>query len=348
MNIIRKSLIILVMGIISLSLMSKNVYAHYDTAYWNEGAKAQVRAGWMNRLPDNKKVSELSLPGTHDSMAWKSNLLGADITRTQTMTLEDQLISGIRVLDIRVKYNYGKSFDCHHGIVYLGYNFDDVLKTISNFLKNNPTESVFMRFSQESSNATDREMETLFYDYYSKYKDIFYTGNSENPTLGEIRGKLVLVSNVLSLNKYGINYRNIDKQDDYHVNTNWDLYSKWEKVKNHIEKSNNRTENNKIYMNYLSASGGSFPYFVASGHSSPGTSADRLSTGLTEPGFWYAYSDFPRGNWFGVFATIYFEGTNTLTADYLNNKKISYSGMVMADFPGRRLINNIIDCNFRN
>lgn len=341
-----KKIIILVATFMSFFL-STNVSAHYDTAYWNEGTRAQTRSGWMDWLPNDRRVSELTLPGTHDSMAWRPNLPGADITRTQTMNLYDQLMSGIRVLDIRVKYDNGTSFPVHHGVVYLGADFGDVLETIKKFLASNPTEAVFMRFSQEASSASDSEMQRLFVKYYKKYQDIFYKGGSQNPTVGEIRGKLVFISNVLSLNNYGLNYRDIDKQDDYYLSTNWDLYGKWEKVKKQINRSNSKTYTNQIYMNYLSGSGGSFPYFVASGHVSPGTGADRLATGLTEPGFWYQYPDFPRGSWFLVFATIYFEGTNTLTADYLENNKISRGGMIMADFPGERLINNIIACNLR-
>lgn len=341
-----KSFISLLIIFCLISSVTVNVSAHYDTAYWNEGKRAQTRSGWMDWLPNDRKLSELSLPGTHDSMAWRSNLVGADITRTQTTNLYEQLISGIRAIDIRVKCE-GNSFPTHHGIVYLGEDFGDVLKTIRTFLTENPTEAVFMRFSQEASSASDLEMKRVFDIYYKEYGDIFYKGSSQNPTVGEVRGKLVFLSNVLSLNGYGINYRNIYTQDDYHLNTNWDLYSKWEKIKVHLNTSDDLSDRDVIYMNYLSGSGGSFPYFVASGHVSPGTGAARLATGLTEPGFRHSYPDFPRVNWFGVFATIAFEGTNTLTADYLNKHKISRSGIVMADFPGERLINAIIDCNLR-
>lgn len=327
--------------------ISTSALAHYDTAYWSEIDRTQTRSGWMDWLPNNMRISDVSLPGTHDSMTGTVNLIGNDIARTQSMSLHDQLMSGIRVIDIRAKYDNGKSFPIHHGIVYLGVDLEDVLKTVKDFLKNNPTEAVFMRFSQEQSNASDDEMHQLFYQYYAKYKDIFYQGKSQNPTIGEVRGKLVLLSDVLSLNQYGISYRSIDKQDSYHLNTNWDLYSKWEKIKNQVNRSNQSNNSNTIYMNYLSGSGGSFPYFVASGHSSPGTGANRLVTGLVEPFYKDSYMDFPRGAWFDVFATIYFEGTNTLTADYLNNNNIALSGMVMADFPGERLINNIIECNLR-
>lgn len=300
----------------------------------------------MSDLDDAMTLSQLSLPGTHDSMAHKSNLLGLDITRTQTMDLWTQLTSGIRVLDIRLYYEPdGQTFTIHHGLVDVGYDLDDVLTTVQRFLQENPSEVVLMRLKQEQSSASDAQMKERFDTYYNRYLNLFYCGGKENPTVGEMRGTCVILSDVWSLNQYGINYRTINVQDSYNLTTNWDLYSKWEKIKAQVNLTN-QSDGSGIYMNYLSGSGGSFPYFVASGHSSPGTGAQRLVTGLTEPWFHNYYPDFPRGAWFGRFATIYFEGMNTLTADYLTQQNIQRCGIVMADFPGERLINAIIDCNF--
>ena len=124
------------------------------------------------------------------------------------------------------------------------------------------------------------------------------------------------------------------------------LYQKWEDVKSQIEYSNTKSEND-ITLNYLSGSGGVAPFFVASGHISPSTYSSRLSTGLTEPGFISSYPDFPRTGRWGIFATISFEGTNTLVADYLKKQQVSHAGIVVADFPGERLIDGIIQCNYR-
>ena len=343
----KKKILAILAVIFVASIFTCTVSAHYDTAYWHEERKTQTRSGWMDWIPDNRKVSELSLPGTHDTMAYASNLFGGDITRTQTMNLRQQLDSGIRVLDIRLKYTSESQLDNYHGIVYLGTQFEDVLRPVKDFLASNPTEAVFIRVKQENSSVSDTQMKKAFDYYYNRYKNIFYTGGQTNPTFGQLRGKIVLLSDVASLHSYGIPYRSMNIQDSYSLSTNWDLYSKWEKIKSQLVNSNNRNNTNQIYANYLSASGGSFPYFVASGHSSPGTSAPRLSTALTHPGFAGYYPDFPRDNRFLWFATIYFEGTNTLTANYLNNNNVKYAGIVMADFPGERLINAIIQCNRR-
>ncbi|WP_424577992.1 RICIN domain-containing protein [Bacillus cereus] len=146
----------------------------------------------------------------------------------------------------------------------------------------------------------------------------------------------------------GLNYpHDFNIQDDYHLSTNWDLYDKWSKVKKQLNEANTSyNRGSKIkFINYLSGSGGSFPYFVASGHSSPGTSAPRLATGLTTPGWSNSYLDFPRVACFIGICTIAFEGTNILTTDYIENNNLKYTGIIVADFPGQALINNVIKTN---
>lgn len=328
------------------------VYAHYDRAFWYEEqvttAHIEQYRDWMITIPNSRFLSEIAIPGTHDSMAHSASLPFRSIVRTQTMNLEQQLESGIRYLDIRLAYKVDH-FELYHGSVSLGYRFEDVLNTVQKYLKNYPTETVLMRIKQENTHASDAEMFTLFERYYEKYASLFWdpytSSNGYNPTMGEIRGKVVLLPDVLSI-EHGINYRYLEIQDKYNLGTNWDLYSKWEAIKSHINVAN-ASGRDFIFMNYLSGSGGAYPYFVASGHTKPSTRGSRLSTGLTEPGFRNYYPDFPRTARLGIFATISFEGTNTLTADYLKKNKIRKPGIVVADFPGERLIDEIIQCNYR-
>ncbi|MCK4023372.1 phosphatidylinositol-specific phospholipase C [Streptococcus suis] len=348
----KKKITALLLGLMMVFGVSTNVYAHYDRAYWHEEKETtpyiEQYVDWMITIPDDRRLSDLSLPGTHDTMAYNGNIAFGNIARTQTMNLEQQLNSGIRYLDIRLAHR-GNYFQLHHGAVDLGYNFDDVLQTVISFLESHPTETVLMRIKQEHTGENDRRMLELFTKYYEKYKESFWdrekSENPYNPRLSEFRGKILILSDVYSIYQ-GINYREVIKQDEYHLGSNWDLYRKWESVKSQIEKSDKEYPD-RIMMNYLSGSGGAYPYFVASGYINPDTYASRLSTGLTEPGFKNYYPDFPRTGRFGVFATISFEGTNTLTADYLRSQGIKRAGIVAADFPGERLIDEIIQCNYR-
>lgn len=343
-----KKFLALFIAAASLAATTVSAYAHYDTAYWSDGNRSTTNTNWMQYVADSKKFSELSIPGTHDSMSYgKIPLASNDIVRNQSIDLYEQLMSGIRFIDIRVHYESPTYLTCYHGPIYLGSDFDEVLSTVQKFLSKYPTETVYMRLKQEQSSASDLEMLTVFNHYYNKYPDLFYKGGNENPTLKETRGKIFLIADVLSLETYGMSYRSLEQQDAYHLNTNWDLYSKWEKIKAQLEKSSANPARHGT-INFLSGSGGSMPYFVASGHSSPQTGAPRLATGYTHPGFWWQYPDFPRDSWFLGIASIYFEGTNTLTADWISKNRPSYVGIVAADFPGERLINEIIACNRRS
>jgi 1-phosphatidylinositol phosphodiesterase len=123
--------------------------------------------------------------------------------------------------------------------------------------------------------------------YYDSNPDLFWHPKTEEQVkLGDVRGKIVLLDNFSSSTKYGMNYEDwsqFNVQDDYKFTSNWDLYGKWEEVKQQIQNADvsKRAGEHVFFINYLSASYGTFPFFVSSGHISPGTGAHRLSTGLT-------------------------------------------------------------------
>lgn len=343
-----KSISIL-LALTSVITFSAPSFANENDAYWHETKAVREDnkfSDWMGSVDGNKRVSELSIPGTHDSLAY-GKMPVPNIAKTQTMDLIQQLNSGIRYFDVRVAHE-GDHFQLYHGSIRLGSNLSGVLTTFGEFLKDHPTETVLMRFKQEHTHANDEQMRELFNKYMEEFGDLFWnpdeSSDRDNPTLDELRGKICLISDVLSITN-GINYRNLDIQDNYHLRTNWQLYDKWNDVKNQINRANSDSDN-AIVLNYLSGSGGSFPYFVASGKSSSGTYAPRLLTGLTEPGFRRRYPDFPRVGRWGIFASIAFEGTNELSANYILNNNIRHTGIVAADFPGEKLINSIINLNY--
>lgn len=328
--------LVLVLGCVPMA------FAAGDTAYWHESKAAGSQKNWMGSIGDEVRISDLSIPGTHDTMAYAGGLIIKDIVRTQTMTLEQQLNSGIRFVDIRVAYKNTR-FELYHGSISLGFRLETVLDTMAAFLKANPTETILMRFKQENTSASDAHMKALFDKYYEKYADLFFDYKGGIPTLGEVRGKVLILSDVLSITQ-GINYRTLVTQDDYNLTTNWDLYSKWEKVRGHLNSASRG--GGAIYLNYLSGSGGSFPYFVASGKSSSGTNAGQLATGLVVNRSSTKYPDFPRQKLLGSLYAINFEGTNKLTMNYISDNSLKHVGIIAADFPGEGLIRAVINANY--
>lgn len=327
------------------SAFAMQVSAHTHTGYLHNTSIPYRNNDWMKFVPGDMQIRTLSLPGTHDSMAH----YGGDMVQTQSLPLPIQLSAGIRALDLRLRH-INNRFAIHHGIVYQHASFGDALNILRAFLKSSPSETVLVRVKEEHTpSGNTQTFNETFLDYYSEYQDIIWKGGSDNPTLNEVRGKVVFLQD-FSGPRFGIDYDSFDIQDRYQLGSNWDLYGKWEAVEDHLWKA---AASGKSSISYLSGSGGSFPYFVASGHSSPGTSAPRLATGLTTPGWSHMFPDFPRVDCFIGICTIAFEGTNVLTTRHLEwllsldygINSFNYVGIVYADFPGQGLIDNTIKFN---
>lgn len=324
-----------------LFLLVKFCSAHWDGAYFRNPDDGFVTLNtWMTTIPNSTLITEIA----HDSAAWGS---GNDILYTQCLNFDEQLRYGIRFFDIRIRH-YRNGFPLHHGVFYLNQNFGDFLRAVDNFLKLNPTEMVLFRLKEDHKAEQNNRsiIETL--DSYLIKSNRYLKVLSSNITMGQARGRFIIMSDG-RFNSRGIQYGSARIQDSYHLTTNWNLHRKWEKVKSHLKAARNG-QKTIFFINYLSGSGGCFPFFVASGHIISGTSAPKLATGLTTPAWRHSFPDFPRANCFIGICSIVFEGTNILARDnikYFNNRKgLRSAGIIVADFPGKDLILETIRSNF--
>jgi 1-phosphatidylinositol phosphodiesterase len=294
--------------------------------------------------------------GTHDTGATR----GGDAVATQVLSIPAQLNLGVRVLDLRLKHQKN-SLDIYHGFVSQNLTGRNAVGQVVAFLKANPTETVLIRMKEEDRGArnTNSFEEAFVEQIFTPYQGTIWTGGGM-PTLGQVRGKIVILQG-FSGRSFGLNYSGADIQDEYTVKTNWDLYDKWLKVKGQLDRADGSgSGKGRLFMNYLSASGGSFPYFVVSGKSSPATGAPRLSTGFTTPGWKNKYPDFPRVNCLVGICTIAFEGTNALSVQHIGDltrqheaqakvKKAAaprtFVGILMTDFPGPLLMDTVTRLN---
>ncbi|HUO06389.1 MAG TPA: phosphatidylinositol-specific phospholipase C [Candidatus Binataceae bacterium] len=143
----------------------------------------------MGALDAGRRLTELSIPGTHDAGARYELLAGT--TKCQTLTIAEQLAIGIRYLDIRCRHKRD-AFDIHHGPVFQKLTFDDVVADCRNFLKHNPTECVVMSVKEEYLPANNtRSFEQTFEAYVAKCPDDWHL-TAAIPTLREASGKIVL------------------------------------------------------------------------------------------------------------------------------------------------------------
>src|SRR5690242_10710610 len=103
---------------------------------------------WMSGLDDARLLSELSIPGSHDSGALFEPIAG--LSKNQDLTIAEQLAAGVRYLDIRCR-NIEDRFYIFHGSVDQHQGFDQVLATIYAFLDAHPGEAVIASVMQEST-----------------------------------------------------------------------------------------------------------------------------------------------------------------------------------------------------
>jgi 1-phosphatidylinositol phosphodiesterase len=151
---------------------------------------AYSNSNWMGAISDQTSLSALSIPGTHDSGARYESINST--AKTQELTISEQLSSGVRYLDIRTRH-FKNAFTIHHGAVYQNQNFDGVLNAVISFLNNNPTETVIMSVKQEHTAAENtRSYEETFKWYVNKNPNKWLM-TDHIPTLGEARGKIVLL-----------------------------------------------------------------------------------------------------------------------------------------------------------
>lgn len=154
---------------------------------------------WMKYVDDNKILDELSIPGTHDSGTCSvdnDTEPQSSQVKCQQDYIPTQLLEGIRYFDIRL--GKGDNPGICHGDFYLfkkdgNYlHLSDVIGYFKTFLNENPSEALIMLASRGNDEATDDSVTTAFAKVMGDNPDLFYT-SSHVPTLGEVRGKIVLL-----------------------------------------------------------------------------------------------------------------------------------------------------------
>ncbi|KAI3404726.2 hypothetical protein KGF56_002494 [Candida oxycetoniae] len=236
---------------------------------------------WIEQIPDDTKISTLSIPGTHNSGACHTALPSV---QCQGESITSQLEHGVRFLDIRVgRLFVGKNkndLQVIHGKFPVKIPFPleltDVLKEVYDFVENNPRETVIISLKQEGSNDWDNENDefgNLIWEHYiSPNKEKWYL-NTDIPRAGDARGKIILfrrfgVRNEDLRNKFGFeasvwSYNTTDDdrgtfvvQDFCEVQKSIDLPKKIEYVKNLAKRAQDytRDHDDKLFLNFTSGS----------------------------------------------------------------------------------------------
>ena len=155
-------------------------------------------ADWMAALPDDTPLSALVIPGTHDSATQFVQL--AFFSKCQALSVGQQLEAGFRYLDIRLgdadkggppplMHGFTK---CKVSVFGSALTLDDVLADCCGFLAKHPTETVLFVVKHEHGEEPDAAMAEAL-DRFIGERPGSWLVTDTMPTLGEARGKLVLL-----------------------------------------------------------------------------------------------------------------------------------------------------------
>lgn len=171
---------------------------------------------WMTLIPDEALITEINIPGTHDSGTAHMNWAVSDtMASCHDWNITEQLEHGLRVFDIRVakgsatqwlfmeithdKWRCAKSASPTSDIL----TFQDVLVDCADFLKRHGNETVILCVSADDSDDKDETRELIAklregcrFDKHSIVYDVpleVYVAGDPIPLLGHARGRIIVI-----------------------------------------------------------------------------------------------------------------------------------------------------------
>jgi 1-phosphatidylinositol phosphodiesterase len=223
-------------------------------------------SSWMGNISKDRKLNELSIPGTHDSAAaiinmkdnylifnpWEKQYVSYhDFNANQDLTIEQQLNLGIRFFDIRASTD---GF-LYHKFAKIDFTFQDLLITIQQFFKNNKEETIIMRIKNER--GEDEEVFVKWFENEIANLKHLFLFQSDIPSLGQARGKIWPLFNFNGLN-YSRNWSDKTNiiQDNWQISDEFTIGDKAESMRNHIIEAQKNWNENNLYINHCSATPG--------------------------------------------------------------------------------------------
>ena len=180
---------------------------------------SQENTDWMSQISDDRPLSLINIPGTHDSGT--RYIFPSYIFQDQNTLISGQLEHGYRYLDVRVALN--KAGDdliivhafgtCRSGaaIWSKALTYDSVVEDTLAFLDYYPSETVVFCVKPEHSGDDVDVVRELLEQKIAEDPDRWFTEN-RIPTLGEARGKIVLARRYDA--QLGLNFNWDDQGDD--------------------------------------------------------------------------------------------------------------------------------------
>lgn len=147
------------------------------------------RKNWMSGLnPDKLRINQIVWPGTHDSATDKIGipLVTRPFAQCQSLSIYEQLITGARVLDIRVQEDRRVC----HGIL-LSYSVDVVINDVKRFLQETHSEIIVLEIRTEFGHDDPPDFDKYLEDQLGEYL-IHQDDQVFNKTISDLLPKRVI------------------------------------------------------------------------------------------------------------------------------------------------------------
>lgn len=207
----------------------------------------------MDSLGNDLSIANMSIPGTHDTMARTTSFPWA---WCQSLSLENQLNIGIRYFDIRYRHascSSGNTLWIYHGICYQNCSLGQCLSEIEKFLGQHTRECVIVRLKREGRDGDCSEIQDILNNFRN---DLFWL-SAEIPTLGEARGKIVILrdfhrqtSAYVQHLSFGIPYVSLNIEDQF---AQWDILDRFRLTREHLEEAQDNIDLNQLFLTHSSA-----------------------------------------------------------------------------------------------
>ncbi|MBQ8467577.1 MAG: hypothetical protein IJ546_07795 [Prevotella sp.] len=166
---------------------------------------------WVSMVKDDTKVCKLSIPGTHDTMTGMGfyqpvlKYIFGVTSISQLSTLEEQMACGIRFFDMRpvvsidtlaTDPNEKRILRMAHGISEIDVTLEQTLDQLKNYLANHQDEFFIVKLQADNGLENQSTWPVLLNKVLSKdkYNGLFVQNWRPDITVGEMRGKVLLLS----------------------------------------------------------------------------------------------------------------------------------------------------------
>ncbi|ORX39778.1 PLC-like phosphodiesterase [Kockovaella imperatae] len=169
---------------------------------------------WMGKIEDETPLESVNIPGTHDTATWNytqevqdryldittQGIGPAIMYQCQDQSIFSALNHGIRAFDLRIGLSPldNTSIIFYHGsaIMSLEATLEDVFYGYYKFLDDNPSETIVVSIKVDNTTwGTPEKLESEVYNliFSEPASSYFVQLNGSLPTIGEARGKMVLL-----------------------------------------------------------------------------------------------------------------------------------------------------------